>query len=166
MNTNEHKMQPGDYIPKEWIEDVEHLGRIRRTVGAPAPEWRKWAGTYDWSALRLNDRGDLVWAAVPEHHHGRIIHPAELLPGEWHPWRGGENPVPGQEGREVEVEYPDGHRYIAPPTCFRWDHRNNDGDIISFRILPEEEEMNEWDRRELGADERYVAVSDEPKEEK
>lgn len=57
---------------------------------------------------------------------------AAPVAGEWTPWNGGVNPAPGQD---VDYKLRKGTAYhFRPSEILEWDHDNDPGDIIAFRL--------------------------------
>ena len=56
----------------------------------------------------------------------------------WHPWRGGDCPLP--DGLKTEMEFRSGAAATTTaPSDLQWDHIKSGGDIIAFRVIGLEE---------------------------
>jgi len=69
---------------------------------------------------------------------GVVLEQQELGDGEWVDWVGGDCPI-----NKVEVKRRDGQFRTGSVVGFRWEHRQNDFDIIAYRVVQHELERGE-----------------------
>lgn len=83
--------------------------------------------------VRLLDTVDRVLDAASAHTADDVTEPEPEPSGEWITWEGGSRPHP--VGTQVEVELRDGDAFDECVDYLRWNHKNDNGDIVRYRVI-------------------------------
>lgn len=148
-------LKPGDYVRTEGMTEEQYhaVAKAFMDAGCWKPRFKSWLGSeligWDKRDNEFIGRGDLIYVRCEELT-GRELTIAQILGTEpdadgWIEWHGGECPV--EKGDVIDVRFRDedehcelevyGHRLSSE----HWEHEEDPGDIIAYRIhQPEQEE--------------------------